>query len=504
METLLELAAILERKRISRLDVIDKTFFNKNKNDLYYKFYDGLVNNEFTNDETACAYLYSINRPDHRYRMLKSRLRKKMINTLLLLDPEINFKNNDKNKAYFECSINLKIIETIIKLNGLNKVTTELINDNYPKAEQYKFYEILKLYSYYLLSYYSLAGDEYRYNKELVKFYDHQEKAILELKTKLLNSQLTILFTNCKKINEELIKKSQNILLELEKIIELFPDPESTYYYLHSLLSFKEITGVYNDVYDVINKIELLFIKYPIVMTIGRCTINNISKSKVQLFLKKYDDGLSTILNTKLPDISSHNWFIAKEIEFKHQIHCLRIPQCKKVFIEIKFNKFLLSQYVHTIERWKIYEAYLVFMDNYVNKGDYKFGLGKFLNEVPFYTKDKSGFNFSIKVIEILFHFARKQYNIIFAKTDALKIYRTRYLNDDTYIRSRLFLNALLKAEKDGFNSKRMKRGYPEIEQLKNREKQLIIADWEVLPYEMIWDILLDLAKVNEAGTVTS
>jgi uncharacterized protein YqgQ len=134
-------------------------------------------------------------------------------------------------------------------------------------------------------------------------------------------------------------------------------------------------------------------------------------------------------------------------------------------------------------------------LDSYKNKGDYKFPVAKFINSVPFYTKDKSGFNFTIKLIEILFLFARKQYNIIFAKTDALKIYRTRYLNDDTYIRSRLFLNALLKAEKDGFNAKKMKAGYPEIEQLNNKEKQLIIADWEILPYEMVWDILTDLAR---------
>jgi hypothetical protein len=146
-------------------------------------------------------------------------------------------------------------------------------------------------------------------------------------------------------------------------------------------------------------------------------------------------------------------------------------------------------------ERWKIYHAYLVFMDSYCNKRDYKFSLPKFLNDVPLNSKDKSGFNFAIRVVEILFNAARKDYNLIFSKMDALRIYRSRYLNDNTYKRNHLFLSILLKAEKSGFNAKEMlKIDSNELIELR-KQNNYIIAEWEIIPYEELWDIFTELSE---------
>ena len=134
-------------------------------------------------------------------------------------------------------------------------------------------------------------------------------------------------------------------------------------------------------------------------------------------------------------------------------------------------------------------------LSNCLNKGDYKFNLARFLNDVPVNSKDKSGFNFAIRVIEILFNAARKDYNLIFSKMDALRVYRSRYLNDNTYKRNHLFLSVLLKAEKSGFNNKELvKADWQEITELRNQNKYFI-ADWEIIPYETLWDIFVELAK---------
>jgi hypothetical protein len=52
----------------------------------------------------------------------------------------------------------------------------------------------------------------------------------------------------------------------------------------------------------------------------------------------------------------------------------------------------------------------------------------------------------------------------------------------------------LLKAEKSGFDSKIMKEAeWKEVELLKGRNN--FIADWEIIPYETLWDIFVELAK---------
>ncbi len=149
-------------------------------------------------------------------------------------------------------------------------------------------------------------------------------------------------------------------------------------------------------------------------------------------------------------------------------------------------------------ERWKIYQAYLIFMDNYLNKGEYKFSLGRFMNDVPVNSKDKSGFNFAIRIISILFQAARDDFSYIFSNMEALRVYRSRYLNDNTYKRNHLFLSAMMKAEKSGFNAKTMLQSdWQELDELR-RPNANIIADWEIIPYHQLWDIFVSLCKLHK------
>jgi hypothetical protein len=186
---------------------------------------------------------------------------------------------------------------------------------------------------------------------------------------------------------------------------------------------------------------------------------------------------------------------LLKETEFKLYLQDNKIKEAYKVHQQVIDNKSFKRQVANLQRNGKYYHAYLVFYDSFLNKGDYKFSLPKFLNDVPVNSKDKSGYNFAIRVIEILFNAARKDYNLIFSKMDALRVYRTRYLNDNTYKRNHLFLSILLKAEKSGFSNKEMANAiWPEIAELR-KQNNYIIADWEIIPYETLWDIFVELAK---------
>jgi hypothetical protein len=218
---------------------------------------------------------------------------------------------------------------------------------------------------------------------------------------------------------------------------------------------------------------------------------------KALLHTRQFSKGINLFKNIEGLEIpeSNYNWFILKESEFKLYLQDYKIEEAHKVYQQVLDNKSYKRQSAQLTEKWKIYYAYLVFMDSFLNKGEYKFSLPKFLNDVPINSKDKSGYNFAIRVIEILFNAARKDYNLIFSKMDALRVYRTRYLNDNTYKRNHLFLSVLLKAEKSGFSNKEMaKADWPEISELR-KQNNYIIADWEIIPYETLWDIFVELAK---------
>jgi hypothetical protein len=496
MDALKELVKIVNRKRLSKIDVFDKTFLSQNNSNLYYKLYEGLESGKVNDDVSAAKYLYDTEEKDARFRKLKSRFKSKLQKTLLMLDTEDVFVNN-QSRAYYECVLSNQIIEIIIKITGTTKLVYELVKENYAKALQYNFYDILRNYSFYLLSYYAIKGDSKSFSKEQENYLKFIELAQKEQFAKFLYFKSTICFENQAPITDSLLEDVNNSLIQMLTIRNTLHNIEIDFYYFYLALEFYQKSNQLGKLLGICNEAEELMRINPSAFTNTRKIIIMLFKLSALLSTKQFKEGVDLIKNESAINIpeSNYNWYLLKDIEFKLYLQNNNISDAYSVYNEVLENKSFKRQDSKLTERWKIYHAYLVFYDSFLNKGDYKFSLPKFLNDVPVNSKDKSGYNFAIRVIEILFNAARKDYNLIFSKMDALRVYRTRYLNDNTYKRNHLFLSILLKAEKSGFSNKEMaSANWPEIAELR-KQNNYIIADWEIIPYETLWDIFVELAK---------
>lgn len=496
MDTLKELLKIVNRKRLSKVDVFDKTFFNQNHTNLYLKLYEGLEKGIITNDETAADYIYGNADKDAKFRKLKSRFKVKMQKTVLLLDTDEVFIN-PQSRAFYECTLNNQIIEIIIKISGTTKLVYELVKENYAKAEQYNFYDILKNYSYYLLSYYAINGDVKSFNKEQEQYLKYIELAQKEQYAKFLYFKSTIQFQNQAPVTDEMLADVKVNLDELDIIRSQLQNAEIDFYYYYAALEYYQKSNQLLALLTICDEADNFMVQKPTSFTHTRKLIVLLYKLSALLTTKNYEEGILLInleSQINIPENNS-NWFLLKEIQFKLYLQHHDIEQATNVYDEVLQNKSFKRQSERLIERWKILYAYLVFMDYYLNKGAYKFSLAKFLNEVPVNSKDKSGFNFAIRMLEVLFHAAKNDFNLIFAKMDALRSYRSRYLNDNTYKRNHLLLSLMLKAEKSGFNYKDLKNAdWYEIAELR-KPNQYIIAEWEIIPYEVLWDIFVSFAQ---------
>jgi hypothetical protein len=496
MDTLVDLINIVNKKRLSKIDVLDKTFLNSKSENLYYKLYNGIESGKIKTDEAAAQLVHGTHKSDSRYKMLKSRLKAKALKSILLFDVNDVF-NNEQVKAYYECITQSQIIEIIVKLTGTSKLVYELIKDNYPKALKYNFYDILRNYSYYLISYYSLNGDKkslLEEEKNYLKFLDLAQK---EQYAKYLYMKANVEFTRQIPITNELLIDVKSNLEKLYLIRVEINNPEIDFFYFYISFLYYENNNELDKISSVCDEADELMSINPNIITNTRKFVILLYRMKALLHTRQYSKGIKLLQNKEGLEIpeSNYNWFILKESEFKLYLQDYKIEEAYKVHQKVLDNKSFKRQTAQLTEKWKIYHAYLVFIDSYINKGEYKFSLPKFLNDVPVNSKDKSGYNFAIRVIEILFNAARKDYNLIFSKMDALRVYRTRYLNDNTYKRNHLFLSILLKAEKSGFSNKEMANAiWPEIAELR-KQNNYIIADWEIIPYETLWDIFVELAK---------
>jgi hypothetical protein len=388
-------------------------------------------------------------------------------------------------------------IEIIIKLTGTNKLVYELVKDNYAKALKYNFYDILKNYSFYLISYFSLKGDKKSMANEEEKYLKFLDLAQKEQFAKYLYMKVAVEFNRPTPITYELLDEVKENLDRFYVLRKEINNPEIDFYYFYLAFIYYEYNNELAVILELCNEADTLMDNNLETVTNTRRFVISLYRARAFLYSRQYEKGIALINDEnriKIAD-TGYNWYVLKEVEFKLYLQTKNFEKAYEVYENVQSNKSFKRQVAQLTERWKIYHAYLVFMDSYWNKRDYKFSLPKFLNDVPLNSKDKSGFNFAIRVVEILFNAARKDYNLIFSKMDALRIYRSRYLNDNTYKRNHLFLSILLKAEKSGFNAKEMlKIDSNELIELR-KQNNYIIAEWEIIPYEELWDIFTELSE---------
>ncbi|MFN8238078.1 MAG: hypothetical protein U0T77_07900 [Chitinophagales bacterium] len=479
------------------MDVLDKTFLNDKNNNLYYQLYNAIEKGMVNTDEDAGKLLYGTGKNDPRYRMLKSRLKDKVLKSAMMLNLEKSF-NNAYGRTYINSIYNNNVIEVLVHLSGTTKLIYNLIKEDYAVALKFKYYDILINYSYLLLVYYSLNGKHKMFKEEENNFFKYLDLSQKDRIARYLYFKIIVNFVRKAPITDEFMKSFKQDLDKLYLYKTELQNFAVDFQYYYLAFVYYDYTNEANALLRICNESEDKMFKIKDSITNNRKVITLIYKLKAYIKLKRYriaKNCLNSFDDKYLLHDNSQNWFVLKETEFILFLQCKDVEEANNIYAQVLASKSYKRKSAILTEKWKIYHAYLVFLDNYLHKGDFKkFSLPKFLNSVPVNSKDKSGFNFAIRVIELMYLLARRQLVQVYNKMDALRVYRSRYLKDITYKRNHLFLSLLLKAEKFGFDGRLLQKAdWQEIQDLRDRKH--IIAEWEIIPYEELWDIFVDLSK---------
>ncbi|MEM8525123.1 MAG: hypothetical protein AAGG68_10785 [Bacteroidota bacterium] len=125
----------------------------------------------------------------------------------------------------------------------------------------------------------------------------------------------------------------------------------------------------------------------------------------------------------------------------------------------------------------------------------FKFRIGKFLNEVPEYSKDRRVKNIPILIAQIIFMIHRKQTGKVIDRMDAIKQYCGRNLRYNEAVRSNAFIMALMEIPKRSFNKIAVER---HIGRFTKRLEEVPLHlsgknfDLEIIPYERLLEYVLE------------
>ena len=506
MKKLKEISEIVTVKRLKKFEIF-------NENDLYdeksklSELYGGI--SRFNSDKEAAWELYKTSPLNPKYRQLKYRFKKRLLNTLFFLNTE-KPAFSEFHSAYYECNKNWALIRILLS-NGARNTANEILLKTLFKAKKFKLTDIIYLCSKDLQNHYSLVGDEKKFT-EYAELTRETEKLLrAENLSNEIYQSIIINFTSSIERKPEIITHVRNSVKKLKQLVNKHKGRSYILdYNMYSVWALShEVEGDFKKALKVYQKLESYFYLNKEFYQKIRIAEMALKKMVCYLSLKDYKNGkINADRCLHLFRKGSNSWLVFYEYYFLLAMHTGNWVQAADIYNDaVNNNKFgYLS--AEQKEKWKIFEAYLYYVLKSGNIStrskveNKKFKIYKFLNEVPIYSKDKKGYNISILIVQILNLLESQDFDFIITASDALRIYCNRYLaKEEFYFRSNCFIRMLLVMEKESFDYQRTKDAAQEFYlKLKGRaaKSQRRVLDMEVIPYEMLWErILASLKKLD-------
>ena len=195
---------------------------------------------------------------------------------------------------------------------------------------------------------------------------------------------------------------------------------------------------------------------------------------------------------------SSNNWFYFQEHHVLLALHAGRYELAQELLDAVAKNPAIVGQRESAMQRWDLYRSYLNFVlpTTRVLTARQR-QVAQQMLMLPEYSRDKRGHNVAILVLQLL-HFLRKRsLEQVLLRLERLRKYQQRHLTEASTLRSRLFLRLLQVIVDKNFDPKKaVERGQNLLQQLRDTPPPgEAFAEVEIIPYENLWQIVLDLLR---------
>jgi hypothetical protein len=509
MKHLIEVARIVTKKKVRKIEIFDEQAL-KQKNSKFNEFYEAVILEKFQTDDDAAEYLYAKKSTDDRYRQLKSRFKKRLLNTLFFLD--INQPSTSNyNRAYYSCNKDWTLVK-ILLANQAYETASFLARQIFNTAQKFKFADVIVNCSRILREHYSLIekdDKEYEFfDKECKRFQNVQDA---EIRSEEFYQRVVMNYYKLRPKDKELESKINTYCSALEGLSEIYDSPIVHYNKYMVLIFLYEMLGEYNKMLDTCSAAEKYVEDNPHYYREDKIGEVLLKRASALLHLQKTEfqhlkekqrvDLMSSTLNNL---VYFELWLEILEFHFLICCHSGKYNDALqivlKAFADKRFNQCSDLQK----EKWYIFEVYLNYLcspnedlilelSNANNKKRKKFKLKKFLSEPLFYPKSMRPLQAKLLIAQILFLIDDEKFQEANKLIEDLKVFGLRQLNKDEDGRLLLFLRLLQYLSKSEYKLRPDSAHYKYLEKLKQQPFKYrgLLNELEVVPYEKLWEILL-------------
>ena len=503
MKNLIEISKIVTKKKVKKIEIFDE-YSLKNKNSKFNEFYEALMAGKFRNDRDAATYLYECSPTDDKYRQLKSRFRKRLLNTLFFLDVNVADASS-YDRAYYTCNKEWTLVK-ILLANEATFTAATLARQILTTALKYKFADLIVNCSRILRTYSSEVEEEKEY--EEYDQYIKQYKDILDAEIRSEELFQRVMMNYFRPVSENFNLK-ERIDTYCEALIGLSETYESPViiYNMYLVWTYRyEMLQDYEAMIEVCTRAETYMRDNPTYYQEDKMATFQLKKMSAFLHLKDYKKGKVNAEKSlsSFPE-GSEMWFAFMEYYFLLAIHTENYINAVAVLTKALTNTSLKKIKVEERERWKVYEVYMNYLidvygqENPILKRQNRrsFKVAKFLSDPILYPKEMRIFTIFLIIAQILFNIELKQYSKATELIDRLKNYANRQLKKEEFYRLIQFIRLLQQLPKANYK----------LDEISNAEKYLnklrdtpfyyrgLTSELEVITYEQIWEIVVSRLK---------
>ncbi|QNF32488.1 hypothetical protein HUW51_07000 [Adhaeribacter swui] len=492
MNDLRELVKIVTTRGQKNFPLLELKTKNPNKEvDLFHLIRTG----QCESDHQAAALMYKTLPNDPRIKMLKSRLRKKLLNHLFFLD--FTDQSLKISHRYEQKSLALLFQARTLMNEGESTISASLLRTALALAEEAEFTQIIIDCYQLLLENYSLSSSSTNFYKTKSTLAKYRALAALE------QEAADLYYTSRLELNKSVVAKNKyleklkNVVQKLEALWTKTNSANIFDFYYKLSISLHELTGNFDEILKTTANIEKLLQKGKINKKRFDERYNKFINVYAYLRVKEYEKGLVAAASyVQVFNRSTNNWFAFMENYFLLAMHAGKYDQAAKLYGEVMRNTSYKKISRTAQERWSLYGTYLYFVnpsDEFIKQSNYR----KLMGSVPEHSKDKQGFNVAILILQFMYFVRSQDTDALNYRIDSLKKYADRHLKHQLSKRNLLFFKLLVLLVKENLDyDQAKKKGEPLLHRLKNTPVPGdAYAEIEIMPYEHLWTLILKMLK---------
>jgi head-tail adaptor len=496
MQILPELIRIISKAKLRAIRKLGFPFADDNKlSEMYTLLADGMEEPELI------ASITGRSRTSGTYRHLKAELTDRLIASLFLVDLSLPSYNN-RQRAYFEVHKKWAAAKILLAKNA-RSAGVEMAEQTYRQALRYEFNDLAADIAKNLrMVFANLIGNYKKYQQYALACRELQQIVFAENLAEENYARLIVEFYRKKASNEAIMQEAIRAQQELAPYL-LQSDSYTLHLYSGLLrMSSYTATADYEEALSVCDKMIAFFEQKTYTASVP-LQIAYYQKLLCHFQLRQFGETQQFVeRGLELLQEGSYNWFKFQETYLLLALHSQRYTEAYHIYQDAVQQSRFSSLTDEVKEYWQILEAYLHYL---VELGEIpeakndprftKFKIGRFLNQTPHFSKDKSGMNVSILIVQILFFVARNRYHETIEKIDAVEQYCRRHLFQEDTLRAYYFIKALLELPKNSFHQAAVQRKASKY--LQRMEKYSLQKagqanfNTEVIPFEWLWEAVI-------------